>query len=394
MAQCTGGEQLGHGLGSIGVECRRRIHCAEGDASLVYNPVGHTCNAEAACTHDLLRSIRELARHGNIVGGSYHDILDHRDRVERVRRGVEYPQSRKTCQKRIAVRIECDSMERSEAFCIEDRRNPPGSGQVSGIAHRFDGCDRVSRSSKQKMIFERVEPDSRQIARVRLVVDAWPELREPAQQQAVELLLSVDAIGGSGPCELRRIDRANAAAQAAYDREYAAYEAKLREHEKCTGAISKDLEKQMAPAMANAQQDRANMEAVAARVKAAKDAGNMAEVRRLVDSLAAAVNPGSQRMVAQSNAATARARSECGDQPVKPASPARQSALTWEDVIDAGAKASRMSREQYAIFRERVAPFVLSNGKSSNMMYTASEVGAMKAKSDALGRWGTALKNS
>ena len=79
---------------------------------------------------------------------------------------------------------------------------------------------------------------------------------------------------------------------------------------------------------------------------------------------------------------------------MKPASPARQSALTWEDVIDAGAKASRMSREQYAIFRERVAPFVLSNGKSSNMMYTASEVGAMKAKSDALGRWGTALKHS
>ena len=193
--------------------------------------------------------------------------------------------------------------------------------------------------------------------------------------------------------DLDAIDRANAAAQAAYDKEYAAYEVKVREHDKCTGAISKDLEKQLKPDMPT-ESNQKRMEAVAVRIRAAKEAGNMTETRRLMDSLVAAVNPGSQRMVKASNSAVSRASSECGAQPVEPASPARQSALTWSDVTDAGAKASRMSNEQYAIFRERVAPFVLSNFKSSDMMYTATEVGAMKSKSDALGKWGTALKNN
>ena len=193
--------------------------------------------------------------------------------------------------------------------------------------------------------------------------------------------------------DLDAIDRANAAAQAAYDKEYAAYEAKTREHDKCTGAISKDLEKQLKPDMPTAS-DQQRMEAVAARIKTAKEAGNMAEVRRLMDSLVAAVNPGSQRVVKASNAAVSRASTECGAIPVEPQSPSRHAALTWSNVTDAGAKASRMTNEQYAIFRERVAPFVLSNFKSSDMMYTASEVGAMKSKSDALGKWGTALKNN
>jgi hypothetical protein len=192
--------------------------------------------------------------------------------------------------------------------------------------------------------------------------------------------------------DLDAIDKANAAAEAAYDKDMEAYDAAMKKHDKCTGAISKDLEKQMAPGMANMQQDRAKMEAVAVRVKAAKDAGNMAEVRRLVDSLAAAVNPGSQRMVAQTNAATARASSECGAIPTEPQSPARINALTWSDVVSAGQKASRMSSEQYQIFRERVAPYVMSQGKSSSMMYTSSEVGALKSKSDALGKFGHVFK--
>ena len=192
--------------------------------------------------------------------------------------------------------------------------------------------------------------------------------------------------------DLAALDRANAAAEAAYDKDMAAYDAATNKHDKCTGAISKDLEKQMAPGMASMQQDRAKMEAVAVRVKAAKDAGNMTEVRRLVDSLSAAVNPGSQRMVAQTNAATARASSECGATPTKPESPARISPLTWNDVVSAGQKASRMSAEQYQIFRERVAPYVVSQGKSSNMMYTSSELGALQSKSDALGKFGHVFK--
>ena len=191
--------------------------------------------------------------------------------------------------------------------------------------------------------------------------------------------------------DLEAIDRQNAAAGAAYDREMAAYNAKQKEFERCAGAVSKDLEKQMAPDMPTGK-DQAKLQAVAARIKAAKDANNMTEVRRLMDSLVAATNPAAQRLTAQSNAAAARASSECGTQPVKPASPARVNPLTWNDVVSAGQKASGMSFEQYQIFRERVAPYVLSQGKSSDMMYTSSEVDALTSKADALGKFGHVFK--
>jgi hypothetical protein len=38
-------------------------------------------------------------------------------------------------------------------------------------------------------------------------------------------------------------------------------------------------------------------------------------------------------------------------------------------------------------------PFVLSNGMSSDMMYTSSELDALKSKSDALGKYGHVLKD-
>jgi transketolase len=193
--------------------------------------------------------------------------------------------------------------------------------------------------------------------------------------------------------DLDAIDRANAAADAAYDKEMEAYEAKVQQHDKCTGTISKNLEKQMAPSMPT-EQDRAKMEAVAARIKSAKEAGNMTEVRRLMDSLVAAMNPATMRLVAASNNAVARANTECGAEPVKPATPSRRSALTWSDVTSAGTRASRMDQEQYAILRERVVPFVLSQGKSSNMMYTSSELGALKSKLESLSKYESILKNN
>lgn len=193
--------------------------------------------------------------------------------------------------------------------------------------------------------------------------------------------------------DLAAIDRANAAADAAYDKEMEAYEAKVQQHDKCSGAIAKNLEKQMAPGMPT-EQDRAKMEAVAARIKTAKEAGNMTEVRRLMDSLVAVTNPTAMHMVAASNNAVARANTECGAEPVKPTSPSRRSALTWSDVNSAGTKASRMDPEQYAILRERVVPFVLSHGKSSNMMYTSSELGALKSKLESLSKYESVLKNN
>jgi len=193
--------------------------------------------------------------------------------------------------------------------------------------------------------------------------------------------------------DLDAIDRANAAADAAYEKELAAYEARSKQHDKCTGAISSDLERQMRPGVPT-EQDRARMEAVAARIRTAKEGGNMAEARRLTDSLVAAVTPGNMRMVAASNQAAARASNECGPRPTRPTAPARRSALTWNDVNSAGMRASRMGPEQYAIFRERVAPYVLSNGRSSDMMYTPSEAGALKSKLESLARYGSALKNS
>lgn len=191
--------------------------------------------------------------------------------------------------------------------------------------------------------------------------------------------------------DLDAIDRQNAAAEAAYDKAKEAYDAKEKEYERCSGKITKDMEKQMAPDMPT-EKDRAKLESVAARIKSAKDAGNMTEVRRLMDSLVAATNPASQRLTATANAGTARVGSECGTMPVEPRSPARINPLTWNDVIAAGQKASGMSFEQYQIFRERVAPYVLSQGKSSDMMYTSSEVDALKSKSDALAKFGHVFK--
>jgi hypothetical protein len=193
--------------------------------------------------------------------------------------------------------------------------------------------------------------------------------------------------------DLDAIDRANAAAEAAYRKELAAWDAKKAQHEKCTGAITNDLERQLKPDMP-AEQDQKKMEAIAVRIKAAKEAGNLTEVRRISDSLVAALSPANTRMVNASNNAVTRASTECGTLAPRPESPNRQNPITWSDVTAAGAKASRMGSEQYAIFRERVAPFVISNGASSDMMYTSSEVDAMKSKSDALGKWGMALKNN
>jgi hypothetical protein len=193
--------------------------------------------------------------------------------------------------------------------------------------------------------------------------------------------------------DLDAIDRQNAAADAAYRVDMEAYNTKKKEHERCSGTISKDLERQVAPDIPTGQ-DRAKLEAVATRIKAAKEAGNMTEVRRLMDSLVAVTNPAAQRMMAQSNAASARVGSECGAVPARPGAPARITPLTWSDVISAGQKASGMTFEQYQIFRERVAPYVMSQGKSSNMMYTTSEVGALESKSDALGKFGHVFKES
>lgn len=193
--------------------------------------------------------------------------------------------------------------------------------------------------------------------------------------------------------DLEAIDRANEAADATYRKELAAYEGRKQEHDRCSGAIAKDLGKQLAPDLPT-ESDRAKLEAVGARIKAARDAGNMAEVMRLMDSLQAVINPAAQRTTARSSAATARAQAECGSIPVEPRRAARVNPLTWNDVVVAGQKASGMTSEQYQIFRERVAPYVMSQGKSSTMMYTASEVDALRSKSEALGKFGHVLKNA
>jgi hypothetical protein len=114
-------------------------------------------------------------------------------------------------------------------------------------------------------------------------------------------------------------------------------------------------------------------------------------VRRIADSLAAALAPKNQRLIAASNNATNRAGTECGTLAPRPESPKRKTALTWTDVNNAGARASGMTNEQYMILRERVVPYVKSQGKSSDMMYTSAEVSALQAKSEALGKIGHVL---
>ena len=177
--------------------------------------------------------------------------------------------------------------------------------------------------------------------------------------------------------DIAAIDRSNAAAQETYDREYRAYEAKQASWERCSEKEIEGVQKQLATVQPT-ENDRARLETVAARVKAAKERNDMAEVMRLTDSLTKAMTPGAMKAAAIGNAAPANVTAKCGAKPQEPARPARQEVMGYDAVDRAAVAASGLTDTQFNILRERVAPFVVSGGKSSPLVYTDTEVNVLR----------------
>lgn len=176
--------------------------------------------------------------------------------------------------------------------------------------------------------------------------------------------------------DLDAIDRANTAKREAYQRDYQAYQEKRAAVERCAEPEQEKMKGRMAGYIPS-DSEKARMEAVAARIKAAKERGDLAETRRLADSLTMAMMGRTQGAVAVSEAGTRELAAKCGTAPGEPSRPVYQDALTWESVDRAEIEASGFTDAQYHILRERIAPFVVSGGKSSSMAYTDSEVSVL-----------------
>ncbi len=177
------------------------------------------------------------------------------------------------------------------------------------------------------------------------------------------------------------IEKRNSARREAHQKLEDAYDRKRETWEKCAEPEQERVEKEM-EAVGKSLDDPAAMEAFQAKVTAAQAKGDLAEIRRLSDSVSkiamGAANKG-QNANAELQATIVK---KCGERPVEPAdAPAMEPMLTFQDVRDAGLKASGFSDRQYAILRERILPFIVSKGKTnSGMIYTDSEAQVLAAR--------------
>lgn len=184
--------------------------------------------------------------------------------------------------------------------------------------------------------------------------------------------------------DVESINRRNAAAQAAYEQTDAEYQAKREARQACGEREMKPAEAQAA-ALQPTESDQARMEAVAARVQAAHKRGDAVEAKRLVDSLVnGATMKRTNQAVASVTKGQANAIARCGPAPIEPEKPVRIALLTYHEVQQAGIKASGFTPMQYQIMRERIAPFVVSNGKSSSFAYSDEENRTLSANLGAL----------
>lgn len=190
--------------------------------------------------------------------------------------------------------------------------------------------------------------------------------------------------------DLEAMDRENEAARAAHKRDRDAWEKRYKEWKRCMDGVGQRMEAAMGPAPTEADQKR--LEAVAARVQAAKERGDMAEVMRLADSISKATMPMAQRSMEVSAAGTAEAKAKCGDEPREPPYPKPRQPLDYRSVREAGQQAAGMTDVQYSIVRERVVPFVVEPRSYGRMIYTEGEVETLKAKASLLEPYAEVLK--
>jgi hypothetical protein len=191
--------------------------------------------------------------------------------------------------------------------------------------------------------------------------------------------------------DLEAIDRENEAAREAHKRDRDAWEKRYKEWKRCMEGVGQRMEAAMGPTPTEADQQQ--LEAVAARVQAAKDRGDMAEVMRIVDSLSRVSMPMAQRSMAVSAAGNAEAKTKCGDEPKEPAYPKLKQPLDYRSVREAGQQAAGMTDVQYSIVRERVVPFVVDQRSHGRMVYTEGEIETLKAKASLLEPYAEVLKS-
>ena len=176
------------------------------------------------------------------------------------------------------------------------------------------------------------------------------------------------------------IERRNAAQQAAHAKAWDEYQRKREAWEKCAEPEQQRAGQQMESYGASVT-DTVAMQKVAERIKAAQAAGDMATIQRLADSVgkgSMAVANKSQAMASDANAGILK---KFGQQPEEPSKPTLEPMLTFQDVRDAGLKASGFDGGQYAIMRERILPYVASKGRNSGgMVYTEQEAKALEAR--------------
>lgn len=171
----------------------------------------------------------------------------------------------------------------------------------------------------------------------------------------------------------------------AYEKQRQAYDAAAEKYEACAAPLREQGAAEMDAFASGATADTAVFRKVAERMQAAAQAGNLAEVKRLSDSLAQRSNALTNQGTAVADAANKRITDKCGAPPREPAEPEYEDEMTGEGVRTAGLTASGMTAAQYAIFRERVLPYVSSKGKSGGSnTYTDDEVTVLKANLDNL----------
>lgn len=189
------------------------------------------------------------------------------------------------------------------------------------------------------------------------------------------------------------IQRQNQKAQDDYDRKYSDYRKKDEAWERCAKPIEDRTSSEMQAYSATVV-DSAAMQKVANRIKAAQERGDMTELRRLADSVGKASMAVANRGQAMSAGANDELARTCGARPVEPERPTMQTLLGYQDVRRAGLDASGFDDGQYSILRERILPFVVTNGKDSGgMIYTESEVAALQAKLADLSKYVEVMKS-
>jgi hypothetical protein len=187
--------------------------------------------------------------------------------------------------------------------------------------------------------------------------------------------------------DLQKAERDNEAAQKAYDKQFAVYSKQHDAWDKCVEKENAGANKESAAMQQEAEgmTDDAKMQALATRMQAAQQRGDMREVQRLADSVSRATSGLTARATAANQRAQQGVATKCGAEPQAPTQPTRTESLTYSDVQAAGSKASGFNDQQYRILRERIAPYVLSNGKSSvPFVYTKSELAALEGRRDVL----------